>query len=147
MIKRYANGALAYAIVAMAGGVFYREFTRFSGFDGETTLSVLHTHYFLLGMFLFLLLALLEKAFSFSGEKRMPLLLYHVGLNITGLGLLLRGLAQVGGAALSRGMDAALSGLAGLGHILLGVGLVLLLARVQTCAAGQARHRGNAPHA
>lgn len=147
MIKRYANGALAYAIVAMAGGVFYREFTKFSGFTGQTTLSVLHTHYFLLGMFLFLLLALLEKAFSFSGEKRLPLLLYHVGLNVTGLGLLLRGLVQVWGTALSRGMDAALSGMAGLGHILLAAGLVLMLARIRACAAGQARHKGNAPHA
>ena len=28
-MKRYANAALVYALLAMAGGVFYREFTKF----------------------------------------------------------------------------------------------------------------------
>lgn len=58
-MKRYMNTALVYAVLAMAGGVFYREFTKFVGFTGETTLSVVHTHYFMLGMALFLLLLLL----------------------------------------------------------------------------------------
>ena len=49
-MKRYMNSALLYAILAMAGGVFYREFTKFNGFTAKTTLSVVHTHYFLLGM-------------------------------------------------------------------------------------------------
>ena len=56
-MKRCINAALLYAVLAMAGGVFYREFTTFNGFTGKTTLSVVHTHYFLLGMvFLFILL-------------------------------------------------------------------------------------------
>ena len=37
-MKRYVNTALLYAVLAMAGGVFYREFTKFSGFGGETSL-------------------------------------------------------------------------------------------------------------
>ena len=41
-MKRYCNAALVYAILAMAGGVFYREFTRFNGFTGRTTLSTPH---------------------------------------------------------------------------------------------------------
>ena len=49
-MKRYMNTALLYAILAMAGGVFYREFTKFNGFTDKTTLAVVHTHYFLLGM-------------------------------------------------------------------------------------------------
>lgn len=65
-MKRYINSALLYAVLAMAGGVFYREFTKFNGFTAKTTLSVVHTHYFLLGMVVFLLLLLLEKSFSFS---------------------------------------------------------------------------------
>ena len=55
MIKRYANLALIYAVVAMVSGVFYREFTKFNDFSGQTRLSVLHTHYFMLGMFFFLI--------------------------------------------------------------------------------------------
>ena len=64
-MKRYMNTALLYAIFAIAGGVFYREFTKFNGFTAKTTLSVVHTHYFLLGMVFFLLLLLLEKSFFF----------------------------------------------------------------------------------
>lgn len=86
-MKRYANASLLYALIAMAGGVFYREFTKLNGFTGKTTLSVFHTHYFLLGMVVFLLLLLSEKVFAFSGEKMGRVLaLYHTGLNITGRG-------------------------------------------------------------
>ncbi len=60
-MKRYINVALLYAIFAMVGGVFYREFTKLNGFTGKTTLAVVHTHYFLLGMVFFLLLLLLER--------------------------------------------------------------------------------------
>ena len=131
-MKRYANASLLYALIAMAGGVFYREFTKFSGFTGKMALSVVHTHYFLLGMVFFLLLLLLEKSFAFSGEKTgCVLALYHVGLNVTGAALLVRGVAQVLALPLSRGMDASLSGVAGIGHLLLGVSIVLLLLRIR----------------
>ena len=131
-MKRYANASLLYALIAMAGGVFYREFAKFSGFTGKTALSVVHTHYFLLGMVFFLLLLLLEKSFAFSGEKTgCVLALYHVGLNVTGAALLVRGVAQVLALPLSRGMDASLSGVAGIGHLLLGVSMVLLLLRIR----------------
>lgn len=131
-MKRYANASLLYALIAMAGGVFYREFTKFSGFTGKTALSVVHTHYFLLGMVFFLLLLLLEKSFAFSGEKTgCVLALYHVGINVTGAALLVRGVAQVLALPLSRGMDASLSGVAGIGHLLLGVSMVLLLLRIR----------------
>jgi DUF2871 family protein len=68
-MKRCMNASLLYAILAMVGGVFYREFTKFNGFTARTTLGVVHTHYFLLGMVFFLLLLLLEKNFSFTGAK------------------------------------------------------------------------------
>lgn len=128
MVKKYMNLALGYGAAAMAWGVFYREFTRFSHFSGVTRLSVLHTHYFMLGMFFFLVLMLAEKAFSFSDRGAGKLLLvYQLGLNITGLGLLMRGLTQVWGSEVSRGLDASISGVAGIGHILLGASMILLL--------------------
>lgn len=46
-----------------------------------------------------------------------------------------RGVTQVLSTALSSGMDAALSGIAGIGHILLGVSLVLLLLQVRRSVA------------
>ncbi len=129
MEKRYANLALFYAIAAMAFGVFYREYTKFSHFSGQTNLSVIHTHYFLL------VLMALEKSFSFSGKKVEKILLaYQAGLNITALGFLTRGLTQVWDTELSRGLDASISGVAGIGHILTGICLVLLLLEIKKAA-------------
>ena len=131
-MKRYVNAAFLYAVLAMAGGVFYREFTKFNGFSAKTTLGVVHTHYFLLGMVFFLLLLVLEKSFSFTGPKTgRALVFYHVGLNLTAVMLVIRGVTQVLGTTLSSGMSAAISGMAGIGHILLGVSLVLLLVQLK----------------
>lgn len=131
-MKRYINTALLYAVFAMAGGVFYREFTKFNGFTGKTALSVVHTHYFLLGVVFFLLLLLLEKSFSFTGAKTGRVLVtYHIGLNLTAVMFVLRGIVQVRGIAVSTGMNAAISGVAGIGHILLGVSMLLLLVQIK----------------
>ncbi|HBA48344.1 MAG TPA: DUF2871 domain-containing protein [Lachnospiraceae bacterium] len=131
-MKRYMNAALLYAVLAMIGGVFYREFTKFNGFTAKTTLSVVHTHYFLLGMVFFLLLLLLEKNFSFTGTKTgRALVAYHIGLNLTAVMFVVRGMVQVLAPALSAGMNAAISGIAGIGHILLGVSVVLLLVQIK----------------
>lgn len=131
-MKRYINAALLYAILAMAGGVFYREFTKFNGFTAKTTLSVVHTHYFLLGMVFFLLLLVLEKNLSFTGTTTgRVLFLYHLGLNLTAVMLVVRGITQVLDTPLSSGMSVAISGIAGIGHILLGVSLVLLLLQIR----------------
>ena len=131
-MKRYINAAILYAVLAMASGVFYREFTKFNGFTDKTTLGVVHTHYFLLGMVFFLLLLLLEKNFSFTGAKTGRILVaYQIGLNLTAVMFVVRGVTQVLGTALSSGMSAAISGIAGIGHILLGVSLVLLLVQIR----------------
>lgn len=141
-MKRYFNSALFYAVLAMVGGVFYREFTKFSGYTAKTTLSVIHTHYFMLGMVFFLLLLLLEKSFGFTGAKTgRALAVYHTGLNLTALLLGVRGVVQVRGMELSRGLDAAISGMAGIGHILLGVGLILVLLQVGRSVAAAETNR------
>lgn len=136
MSRRYVNAAIVYALLAMAGGVFFREYTRTIGFDGATTLSVVHTHYFVMGMAVFLLLALLEKSFGFSVGKGMGvwLGLYHAGLNVTVAGLVLRGLADTSATPLPAALDGALSGVSGLGHIALGVSLIAILLRVRAAA-------------
>ncbi len=132
MTKGYANLALFYAAAAMVFGVFYREYTKFSHFTGQTNLSVLHTHYFVLGMFFFLVLMLAEKVLSFSDKSVGRLLvIYQIGLNIAGIGFLMRGLTQVWGTELSAGLDASISGIAGIGHVLIGVCVILLLLKIR----------------
>ena len=135
-MKRCMNASLLYAILAMVGGVFYREFTKFNGFTARTTLGVVHAHYFLLGMVFFLLLLLLEKSFSFMGAKTERVLTaYQVGLNLTAVMFVVRGVPQVLGTELSAGMNAAISGIAGIGHILLGISMVMLLLQVKKSVA------------
>lgn len=133
MTKRYASTALIYVIAAMIFGVFYREFTKFQGFTGKTTLSVMHTHYFLLGMVFFLLLLVLEKSLHLSAQKNMGkvVIAYQIGLNITGLGLFMRGITQALGTVLTRGLDASISGISGIGHIITGVSMILILVKIK----------------
>ena len=110
-MKRYINSALLYAVLAMAGGVFYREFSKFNGFTGRTSLGLVHTHYFMLGMFFFLLLLMLEKTFSFTTAKTGRVLaVYHIGLNLSAVMLLVRGVTQVLGLSLSSALTASISG-------------------------------------
>ena len=135
-MKKYANSALVYAILAMVGGVFYREFTKFNGFTGTTSLGFVHTHYFALGMIGFLLLLLLEKSLSFTDRSvGRAVAAYHAGLNVTAGMLVVRGVTQVLDIVLTRGASAAISGIAGLGHIVLGVSIVLILLGVKRAAA------------
>ena len=83
-------------------------------------------------MTFFLVLLLLEKSFSFTGAKTGRVLaVYHVGLNLAAAMLVVRGVTQVSIPTLSSGMSAAFSGIAGIGHILLGVSMVLLLMQVK----------------
>ena len=114
--------------------IFYWEwcFTKIHVFVKKTSQEVVHTHYFILGMIVLLLLLLLEKNFSFTSAKTDRILVvYHAGLNLTAVMLMVRGVTQVLGTALSSGMDAAISGMGGIGHILLGVSLVLLLLQIR----------------
>ena len=72
MLKRYFNSAIVYASLALAGGVFFREFTKYLQFEGKTNLAFLHTHYFVLGMFFFLVLALLLSALQLGSAGTVP---------------------------------------------------------------------------
>ncbi|WP_455524933.1 DUF2871 domain-containing protein [Holdemanella biformis] len=113
------------------GGVFYREFTKLNGFTGFTTLSVVHTHYLMLGMLFFLMLVLLENNFHFIGNKVTKyLLFYHIGLNLTAIMFVVRGIVQVLSLDVS---SAAISGIAGIGHLILGISMVLVLISIRKC--------------
>lgn len=127
-MKKYYLSSIVYALLALVGGVFYREFTKGFSFTGQTTLSVVHVHYFVLGTIFFLVMLLLEKTFSFTNKKiNIAFILYHVGLNLTCIMFLVRGILQVTNQSLTTGIDTMVSGFAGIGHIILGVSLVLVL--------------------
>ena len=128
-MKKYLNLSLVYAVAAMSGGVFYREFTKFSGFSGVTALGKVHTHLFLLGTMVFLLVTLFAAQGDLMKQKtfRVFLRVYNVGVPLTAVMMAVRGVTQVLGMSLSAGASASISGIAGIGHILTGVGIILLL--------------------
>lgn len=131
-MKKYINSAILYALLALISGVFYREFTKFNNFDGKTTLGLLHTHYFVLGMLVFILFLFLEKNFSFTQEKTKQIILtYNVGLNLTALSFLIRGIIQVKRLPISSFINAFISGIAGIGHVLLGISILVLLLQIK----------------
>lgn len=139
-MKKYLNFSLGYSIAAMAAGVFYREFTKLHDFTGVTTLGKVHGHLFLLGMLLFLVVALFAGRWELTSRKpfRLFLCLYNIGVPLTAVMLLVRGIPQVLGLTLSPGASAAISGIAGIGHILTGVGLILLLIALRQCGKDEA---------
>ena len=96
-MKKYVNVSLVYAVAAMAGGVFYREFTKFNQFTGVTALGKVHTHLFLLGMLVFLLVALFAGRLELEKQKGFALFmkLYNVGVPLTAVMMLVRGVTQV----------------------------------------------------
>ena len=68
-MKKYFNLATFYLILGLAMGVFYREFTKINGFEGKTSLSIIHTHILTFGFIFFILVLLLEKNFKLSQNK------------------------------------------------------------------------------
>ncbi len=136
-MKKYLNVALIYAIAAMAGGVFYREFTKFNGFEGVTVLGKVHTHLFLLGMLLFLVISLFAARYKLEEIRlcRICMPIYHSGIVLTAVMMEVRGITEVLGSSLSGGATAAISGIAGIGHVALGAGIVLLILSLKKAAA------------
>lgn len=133
MLKHYLNSAIAYATMGLASGLFYREFTKYMNFEGNTRLSLMHGHYISLGLFFFLFLAILEKQFSWSkiGKSKAFVITYHVGLNISVIGFIMRGLTEVLKVDMSSGLNASIAGISGIGHILLAVSMIAILLKIK----------------
>lgn len=126
LMRKAIRTSCFYFIYAMAAGVFYREFTKFSGFSGQTTLSVVHTHLLALGMLLWLMLGLTHLPLNRQKLFKPFFVVYNAGLMLTSVMMIVRGTLRVLATPLSRGVTAMISGFAGIGHIALAIGLALL---------------------
>lgn len=128
-MRRIFNAAAVYTLLGLVAGVYYREFTKAQGFTGETQLSVVHTHLLALGMLFFLVVLALEKTFTLTASRWFPLFFvsYQVGLVLTVTLLVTHGTMTV----LGRETGAAISGIAGLGHIGLTLGLACFFMAVK----------------
>ena len=125
-MKRLANTAFVYALIAMLCGVIYREGSKFLELTEPTTWSLTHSHFSVLGMFFFLIVLLLEKSFHMTKDKKFKIfyIIYNLGLIVTGIMLWIRGIFDITKNT-NMMYDKMISGISGIGHILLGMGIVL----------------------
>lgn len=135
-MKKYLNFSLLYAFAAMLCGVFYREFTKWNGYNEVTTLGKAHAHLLVMGTIVFLIVALFSIHQELKKSKMFCVFLwvYNIGLPITTVMMVVRGITQVLNISLSDAGNAAISGIAGIGHILTGTGMILLLVSLKKTA-------------
>lgn len=120
-MKKYYNTAFIYLVLGLGLGVFYREFTKMLGFEGQTILRGLHTHVIVLGFIFFMIVLLLEKNFNINGLKQSKVwfIFYNISFVAVIVTMLVRGILEV------KGLDmAGLSHMAGLAHALMGGALI-----------------------
>lgn len=95
-------------------------------YTGWTTLFVVHTHYIILGMMFFLILGLISMNMNLKINRAV--LFYNIGLNLTAIMLIVRGIIQVLDLNV---ISAFISGVASIGHTILGVSLILILVDIK----------------
>ena len=124
-MQKLFYAAFAYMIVGVASGLFFREFTKANDFPaGEfTQLGLAHTHLLTLGFIVLLIVLALEKLFGPSRSKLFNWFfwVYNAGVVVTSAMLIWHGSLTV----LGQEAGGMISGIAGLGHILLTAGMVL----------------------
>ncbi|HFI0463112.1 TPA: DUF2871 domain-containing protein [Streptococcus suis] len=120
-MRKQSITALIFMIIGLLSGLFYREYTKMTGFTGQTQLSTVHTHAFALGMLFFLIVLALEANFRLTHHKHYGKFFgfYVSGLSLSLIMQVVRGMMQVQNVS----GNGAIPGLAGVGHILLTIGL------------------------
>ena len=122
------NTAFAYMVLGLVSGLFYREYTKATDTLGaDTQLATLHTHFLALGMIVFLVVLALDALFQLSGRRSFTVFYwtYNIGLLMTVVMQAVRGILTLDGQDPAT-TTAAIPGVAGLGHMVLTVGLVAL---------------------
>lgn len=123
-MKKLYYTSFFYAILGLLAGLAYREITKLNDFSGPTVFVALHTHILVLGFIFFIITLILGELFQVHEAKSFGAwyIVYNVGLLITIGALATRGMLQINGGDIS-----FLPHIAGLGHTILGAGIIWLL--------------------
>ncbi|KMZ55722.1 DUF2871 domain-containing protein [Dorea sp. D27] len=134
-MKKLWRISFIYLLAGIASGVFYREYTKYMAFGGRTTLAFTHVHLIVLGTLLFLILMLFCRDSRLLQNRKFKvfLILYNIALPLMAVMLLVRGITQVRALPLGKGADAAISGIAGISHIMITAALVVLMLALKNC--------------
>lgn len=127
-MKRLITTAFVYMLGGLLAGAFYREFTKYMKFEGETALAFVHTHTIVLGTLMFLILALFAASTDLLRKEKQQrvIRLYNIATISVILMMVIRGIVDVVVNDLSRGLDMSISGVAGLSHVLMTVAAIFL---------------------
>ena len=138
-MKKLFYASFAYMVIGVLSGVFYREFTKSNDFTGQTQLGLVHTHLLTLGFIVLLIVLILEKLFALSESTLFIWFfwLYNAGLVVTSAMMVVHGMKTV----LGEESSSAIAGIAGMGHMLLSAGMVVLFLALRTRIVGSAASR------
>ena len=138
-MKKLLNASFAYMVAGVLSGLFYREFTKLNDFpEGQfTQLGLAHTHLLTLGFIVLLIVLALEKLFAISRSTKLFnwfFGLYNAGVILTSAMLIWHGSLTVLGLE----STAMIAGIAGLGHMLLTAGMVVLFVALRRAVTDRA---------
>lgn len=127
-MKKIYNVSLIYLVLGLASGIYYRELTKINDFHNDTVLSVVHTHFLVLGFVFFLIVLLLAKVAEITKVKGFNtwFYTYNISLVYTVVLMIIRGTAEVQSINI---VD--LSHIAGLGHMMLGLSLIWFMVSIK----------------
>lgn len=126
MLTTLYRSAAVWTAVGLAGGLFYREFTKANDVAGGTLLALVHTHSLALGTTLLLVFMALYAALGPAVGRafRWGVVAWNVGLVLTVGGLLVKGCLQVLKSSVAD--SPAIAGVSGLGHMILTAAFLLI---------------------
>lgn len=126
-MKKLYIAASVYLVLGLVAGLYYREATKNAqlGPEGAGQLSVVHTHVLTLGFLVLLVVLALDKLFDLAANPLFGWFfwVYNAGVVLSAGMMLWHGTLTVHG---QQGTP-MIAGIAGLGHITLSAGLVLLM--------------------
>ncbi len=127
-MKKYYYISIAYLIIALISGLFYHEVEYYTSFTDYSTLKYLHSHTIILGTLVFLLVPVFIKVFSIDTSKYFKkfIVVYNLGLIMSLFFMAARGITQLFSMPISSVTDHMIGGLAGIGHIILTIGMYYL---------------------
>lgn len=135
-MKKLLNASMIYMVAGVLSGLFYREFTKLNGFpEGKSTqLGLAHTHLLTLGFIVLLIVLALEKVFTISASPKLFawfFWLYNAGVALTSAMLIWHGSLTVLGLESTK----MISGIAGLGHMLITAGMIVFFVALRRAVA------------
>ncbi|QJC21442.1 DUF2871 family protein [Arcanobacterium buesumense] len=135
-MHRILIAAVAYLLLGLFLSALYRLFIRLIQFDGPTAFGSMYMYTFVLGTLFFLLLSIVDKYFELSDHSLFTrwFILYNVGLIWTVSGMAIQNVvtALYG----QQVWDATLSGVVGIGHLIVAISWCWLFSIIYVAIRG-----------